>query len=75
MGRVKEGRGTFLGNAGEHFVVAELLRREVIAAPALARCRSWSGRPFRARYRLNSLLLPCFRPPQQATGEGPIELS
>jgi hypothetical protein len=34
MGRVKEGRGTFLGNAGEHFVVAELLRRDVIAAPA-----------------------------------------
>jgi len=31
MGRVKEGRSTFLGNAGEHYVVAELLRRDVIA--------------------------------------------
>jgi hypothetical protein len=34
MGRVKEGKGTLLGNAGEHFVCAELLRRDVIAAPA-----------------------------------------
>lgn len=31
MGRVKEGRSTFLGNAGEHYVVAELLRRDIIA--------------------------------------------
>ena len=31
MGRVKEGFGTFLGNAGEHYVVGELLRRNIIA--------------------------------------------
>lgn len=31
MGRVKSGRGTLLGNAGEHFVMAELLRRDIIA--------------------------------------------
>lgn len=31
MGRVKLGRGTLLGNAGEHFVIAELLRRDVVA--------------------------------------------
>jgi len=31
MGRVKQGRGTLLGNAGEHYVVAELLRRDIIA--------------------------------------------
>ena len=31
MGRVKEGRATFLGNAGEHYVVADLLRRDIIA--------------------------------------------
>lgn len=34
MGRVKEGRGTFLANAAEHYVVAELLRRDVLAAQA-----------------------------------------
>jgi hypothetical protein len=31
MGRVKSGRGTLLGNAGEYFVMAELLRRDAIA--------------------------------------------
>ena len=31
MGRVKEGKGGLLGNAGEHYVVAELLRRDIIA--------------------------------------------
>ena len=34
MGRVKEGLGTFLGNAGEHYVVSELLRRNIIADTA-----------------------------------------
>jgi len=34
MGRIKEGQGTIIGNAGEYLVVGELLRREVIAAPA-----------------------------------------
>lgn len=31
MGRVKEGRGAFLPNAAEHYVVAELLRRDILA--------------------------------------------
>ncbi len=31
MGRVKEGRGPFLANAAEHYVVAELLRRDILA--------------------------------------------
>ena len=34
MGRIKEGRGTITGNAGEYLVVGELLRRDIIAAPA-----------------------------------------
>ncbi|MBM4041561.1 MAG: hypothetical protein FJ290_23930 [Planctomycetes bacterium] len=31
-GQVKSGEGTLVGNAGEHYVVAELLKRGVIAA-------------------------------------------
>lgn len=31
MGRVKSGRGTLLGNAGEYFVIAELLRHDIVA--------------------------------------------
>jgi len=31
QGRIKQGMGTLIGNAGEYFVVAELLRRYVIA--------------------------------------------
>jgi hypothetical protein len=31
LGRVKQGRGTILGNAGEHYVLAELLRHDIIA--------------------------------------------
>lgn len=31
-GRIKSGEGTLIGNAGEHYVVAELLKRGVIAA-------------------------------------------
>lgn len=34
MGKIKEGKGTIIGNAGEYLVVGELLRRGVIAAPA-----------------------------------------
>jgi len=34
MGRIKEGKGTITGNAGEYLVVGELLRRDIIAAPA-----------------------------------------
>jgi hypothetical protein len=34
MGKIKEGRGTIIGNAGEYLVVGELLRRGIIAAPA-----------------------------------------
>jgi hypothetical protein len=33
-GRIKAGQGTLIGNAGEHYVVAELLKRGVIAALA-----------------------------------------
>ena len=33
-GRIKSGEGTLIGNAGEYFVVAELLKRRVIAALA-----------------------------------------
>jgi hypothetical protein len=33
-GRVKAGEGTLIGNAGEHYVVAELLRRGIVAALA-----------------------------------------
>ncbi len=34
MGRIKEGKGTIIGNAGEYLVVGELLKRDIIAAPA-----------------------------------------
>ena len=34
MGRVKAGEGSLIGNAGEHYVMAELLKRGVIAALA-----------------------------------------
>ena len=34
MGKIKEGKGTTIGNAGEYLVVGELLKRGVIAAPA-----------------------------------------
>lgn len=33
-GRIKKGEGTLIGNAGEYFVTAELLKRGVIAALA-----------------------------------------
>ncbi len=33
-GRIKQGRGTVIGNAGEYLVVGELLRRDIVAAPA-----------------------------------------
>ena len=33
-GRIKAGKGTLLGDAAEHFVLAELLRREIVAALA-----------------------------------------
>jgi len=34
MGKIKEGKGTIIGNAGEYLVVGELLKRGVVAAPA-----------------------------------------
>ncbi|HVO43340.1 MAG TPA: hypothetical protein VMT34_11985 [Aggregatilineales bacterium] len=33
-GRIKSGEGTLIGNAGEYFVVAELLKRGIVAALA-----------------------------------------
>ncbi len=33
-GRIKAGEGTLIGNAGEYYVVAELLKRGVLAALA-----------------------------------------
>jgi len=33
-GRIKEGRGNFIGNAGEHYVMAELLKRDITSALA-----------------------------------------
>lgn len=34
MGKIKEGLGSLIGNAGEHYVMAELLKRDIIAALA-----------------------------------------
>jgi len=34
MGKIKEGKGTIIGNAGEYLVVGELLKRGIIASPA-----------------------------------------
>ena len=34
MGKIKEGKGTTIGNAGEYLVVGELLKRGVVAVPA-----------------------------------------
>ena len=34
MGKIKEGLGTLIGNAGEYYVMAELLKRGIIAALA-----------------------------------------
>ena len=33
-GRIKAGEGSLIGNAGEYYVVAELLKRSVVAALA-----------------------------------------
>src|ERR1041384_1141929 len=33
-GKIKAGLGSFIGNAGEHYVVAELLKRDAVAALA-----------------------------------------
>ena len=33
-GKIKAGKGTLIGNAGEYYVVAELLKRDIIAALA-----------------------------------------
>ena len=33
-GKIKAGRGLFIGNAGEYYIMAELLKRDVIAALA-----------------------------------------
>ena len=33
-GKIKSGLGTLIGNAGEHYVMAELLKRDVVAALA-----------------------------------------
>lgn len=33
-GRIKAGKGTLIGNSGEHYVMAELLKREIVAALA-----------------------------------------
>jgi len=33
-GKIKKGLGTLIGNAGEYYVMAELLKRDVIAALA-----------------------------------------
>jgi hypothetical protein len=35
-GRIKAGEGSLIGNAGEHYVMAELLKRGIVAALALA---------------------------------------
>ena len=34
MGKIKQGQGTVIGNAGEYLVVGELLKRGIIATPA-----------------------------------------
>lgn len=34
MGKIKDGEGTMIGNAGEYYVVAELLKRGIVAALA-----------------------------------------
>jgi hypothetical protein len=34
MGKIKDGLGTLIGNAGEHYVMAELLKRGVITVLA-----------------------------------------
>lgn len=34
MGKIKEGKGAIIANAGEYLVVGELLKRGVVAAPA-----------------------------------------
>ncbi len=60
MGRVKEGRGTFLGNAGEHYVMAELLRHDIVVGLAPRNMRGFdilavsSGGAFRIRVKTKS---------------------
>ncbi|MEW6717261.1 MAG: hypothetical protein AB1345_07150 [Chloroflexota bacterium] len=34
-GKIKAGLGALIGNAGEHYVMAELLKRGIVAALAL----------------------------------------
>ncbi len=59
-GRVKKGLGTLVGNAGEYFVMAELLRRECIAAlaprnaPAFDILATRGGRTVRIRVKTRS---------------------
>lgn len=57
--RARKGLGTLVGNAGEHFVMAELLRRECVgalaprnAAPAFDILATRGGRTVRIRDRL-----------------------
>jgi len=59
-GRVKKGLGTLVGNAGEYFVMGELLRRECIAAlaprnaPAFDILATRGGRTVRIRVKTRS---------------------
>jgi len=57
---VKSGRGTLLGNAGEYFVIAELLRRDIIAgllprnAPGMDILATTGKRSFKIRVKTKS---------------------
>jgi hypothetical protein len=58
--RARKGLGTLVGNAGEHFVMAELLRRECVAAlaprnaPAFDILATRGGRTVRIRVKTRS---------------------
>jgi hypothetical protein len=59
-GRIKAGEGTLIGNAGEHYVMAELLKRGVIAAlvprnaPAFDILATKDGKDARLRVKTKS---------------------
>jgi hypothetical protein len=59
-GRIKKGEGTLVGNAGEHYVMAELLKRGVIAAlvprnaPAFDILANRNGHDVRLRVKTKS---------------------
>ena len=66
-GRIKAGEGTFIGNAGEYYVMAELLKRGIVAAlaprntPAFDILATKGNRTIRIRVKTKSQEYPVWQ--------------